>query len=130
MCSSDLFETSTDRSRAALPTSVPMSDVVFNVGHTALLVAALAAGDISSLREATRDRLHQEVRFAIAEPSRAAHLRALELGAWASWLSGSGPTVAAMCAADDAERIASGMPEGGHTKVLRIDHAGAVIEPS
>jgi homoserine kinase len=124
------FETSTDRSRAALPTSVPMSDVVFNVGHTALLVAALAAGDISSLREATRDRLHQEVRFAIAAPSRAAHLRALELGAWASWLSGSGPTVAAMCAADDAERIAAGMPEGGHTKVLRIDHAGAVIEPS
>ena len=124
------FETSTDRSRAALPTSVPMSDVVFNVGHTALLVAALAAGDISSLREATRDRLHQEVRFATAAPSRAAHLRALELGAWASWLSGSGPTVAAMCAADDAERIAAGMPEGGHTKVLRIDHAGAVIEPS
>jgi len=124
------FETSTDRSRAALPDAVPMADVVFNLGRTALLVAALAAGDVDVLREATRDRLHQDVRFELAEPSRAAYLRALELGAWASWLSGSGPTVAAMCASDDAERIAAGLPDGGHTKVLRIDHAGAVIEPA
>lgn len=124
------FETSTDRSRSSLPAAVPLADVVFNLGHTALLVAALAAGQVDVLREATRDRLHQDLRFGLAEPSRAAYLRALELGAWASWLSGSGPTVAAMCAADDAERIAAGLPEGGHAKVLRIDHAGAVIEPS
>ena len=49
-------------------------------------------------------------------------------GAWAAWLSGSGPTVAAMCAIDDAEQLAAALPADGHTKILRIDHAGAVIE--
>ncbi len=122
------FTTSTDHSRHALPGAVPMADAVFNVGRTALLVAALAAGDVDVLREATRDRLHQDVRLAAAEPSREALEAALAAGAWAAWLSGSGPTVAAMCAVDDAERLAAALPATGHTKLLRIDHGGAVID--
>jgi homoserine kinase len=122
------FVTSTDDSRTALPASVPMADVVFNLGRTALLVAALAAGDVAVLREATRDRLHQDIRFAAAEPSRTALEAALSAGAWAAWLSGSGPTVAVMCAVDEAEHLAASLPTDGHTKVLRIDHAGPVVE--
>jgi homoserine kinase len=124
------FVTSTDESRTRLPAEVPMADVVFNIGHTALLVAALAAGEVGVLREATRDRLHQDVRLATAEPSRLALQAALDAGAWASWLSGSGPTVAAMCAVDEAEDLAAALPADGHTKILRIDHAGATIEPA
>jgi homoserine kinase len=122
------FTTSTDQSRGRLPGSVSMDDAVFNLGRTALLVAALAAGDIAALREATRDRLHQDVRLDDAPGSRAALAAALDAGAWAGWLSGSGPTVAAMCAADHAARIVAAMPADGRTKVLRIDHAGATIE--
>ncbi|MDO8391822.1 MAG: homoserine kinase [Actinomycetota bacterium] len=122
------FVTSTDQSRAALPAQVPLADVVFNIGRTALLVAALAAGDIDILRTATEDRLHQDRRLAAALPSRAALQAALAAGAWAAWLSGSGPTVAVMCAVDEAEAIAAALPNDGHTKILRIDHAGATIE--
>lgn len=122
------FTTSTDESRAKIEALVPLADVVFNIGRTALLVAALAAGDIDALRSATQDRLHQERRLAVAEPSREALNAALTAGAWCAWLSGSGPTVAAMCPFDEADEIAGQMPEGGHTKVLRIDHGGAVIE--
>jgi homoserine kinase len=122
------FVTSTDESRTKLRAEVPMADVVFNLGRTALLVAALAAGEVSALREATRDRLHQDARLAVAEPSRRAIDAALAAGAWASWLSGSGPTVAAMCAVDEAEDLAAALPDDGHTKILRIDHAGAVVE--
>lgn len=122
------FATSTDESRTKLPASIPMADVIFNLGRTALLVAALAAGDVDALRTATQDRVHQDVRLAAAAPSRAALDAALAAGAWASWLSGSGPTVAAMCAVDEAEELAAALPDDGHTKVLRIDHAGAVIE--
>ncbi|MGB8858528.1 MAG: hypothetical protein WCC60_04700, partial [Ilumatobacteraceae bacterium] len=121
------FVTSTDESRTKLPAAVPMSDVVFNIGRTALLVAALAAGEADVLREATRDRVHQDTRLAAAEQSRAALEAALAAGAWASWLSGSGPTVAAMCPVDEAESLAAALPVDGHTKILRIDHAGAVI---
>ena len=104
------YVTSTDESRTSLPSSVPLADVVFNLGRTALLVAALAAGDVDSLREATRDRLHQDIRLVAAPPSRAALDAALAAGAWAAWLSGSGPTVAAMCAVDEAEDLAAAMP--------------------
>jgi len=122
------FATSTDESRTKLPATVPLADVVFNLGRTALLVAALAAGDVDVLRTATQDRLHQDIRLAAAQPSLAAMTAALDAGAWAAWLSGSGPTVAAMCAVDEAEDLAAALPADGHAKVLRIDHAGAVVE--
>ncbi len=122
------FSTSTDESRGRLPAAVPLADVVFNIGHTALLVAALAAGDVGALRTATQDRLHQQQRLAAAEPSGAALDAALGAGAWAAWLSGSGPAVAVMCAVDEAEHLAAALPSEGHTKILRIDHGGATIE--
>jgi homoserine kinase len=122
------FTTSTDESRSKLGRAVLLSDAVFNIGRTALLVAALAAGDVDALRTATQDRLHQDRRLASAAPSKDAIDAALAAGAWCSWLSGSGPTVAAMCALDEADELAASMPADGHSKVLRIDHGGAVIE--
>jgi homoserine kinase len=122
------FTTSTDESRARLGPDVRLADAVFNIGRTALLVAALAAGDVDALRSATEDRLHQDRRLTAAEPSRLALAAATDAGAWCAWLSGSGPTVAAMCPFDDAAELAAKLPAGGHTKVLRIDHAGAVME--
>ena len=122
------FTTSTDESRTKMVSDVPLADAVFNIGRTALLVAALAAGDIAALRSATQDRLHQDLRLASVEPSKDALQAALDAGAWCSWLSGSGPTVAAMCPFEDAGELAASMPGDAHTKVLRIDHGGAVVE--
>lgn len=119
--------TATDASRRRLADPVPRADAVFNVGHTGLLVAAMAAGRIDVLREATEDRLHQDVRFAAAPASRAALAAGLAHGAWCAWLSGSGPTVAMFCDPADAARVASGLPAGGRAVVLAIDHAGAVL---
>jgi homoserine kinase len=124
------FVTATDESRRALGADVPFDRAVFNVGRTALLVAALAAGDTGALRVACEDRLHQELRLGRAAASRVALEAALQAGAWGAWLSGSGPTVAAMCAPDDAERIAAALPHDGHVKLLDIDHRGAVVEPT
>jgi homoserine kinase len=124
--------TRTDQSRNRLPTTVEFSDAVFNVGHVAFLVAALAAGDVEALRHATQDRLHQPARFASAPASLAAYEAALDSGAWSAWLSGSGPTIAAMCPTETADVVAAAMAatsDGqGHTKVLRIDHGGATLE--
>jgi homoserine kinase len=122
-------EISTDESRAALGTGVPFADAVFNVGRTALLVAALAAGDVSALRTATEDRLHQDQRFARAPGSRRALESALAAGAWCGWLSGSGPTIAALSPPDRVAPLCAALPADGRAEVLRVDHAGAVIEP-
>ena len=121
--------TSTDQSRAALCPSVPFADAVFNVGRTALLVAALAAGNIHALRTATEDRLHQDQRFARSPGSRVALEAALDAGAWCGWLSGSGPTIAALCAPGAADELAAALPPDGHTKVLTVDTGGAVLTP-
>jgi homoserine kinase len=123
------FTTSTDESRRRLPDQVPLADAAFNIGHTALLVAALAAGDVDALRVACQDRLHQDVRLAAASPSRAALDAALRAGAWCAWLSGSGPTVAALCARGTAPALAAALPSDGRARVLSIDPDGAAVMP-
>jgi homoserine kinase len=123
------FTTRTEQSRTRLAASVPFADAVFNVGHAALLVAALAAGDVAALGAAVADRLHQDARLTAAAPSRVALDAALEHGAWCAWLSGSGPTIAALCDPAEAERIAAALPADGRARVLQIDHAGATIIP-
>lgn len=121
------FTTSTNESRTKLGPVIAFDDAVFNIGRTALLVAAFAAGDIGALSVATQDRLHQEVRFSVSERSRAALDAGLRAGAWCGWLSGSGPTVALLCDAADADVISAALPEDGDAKQLRIDKEGARI---
>ena len=120
-------QTSTEKSRTAIASSIPLTDVVFNIGHTALLMAAFAAGDIAVLREATKDRMHQDVRFAASPHSQEAFKAALATDAWCAWLSGSGPTVGVLCAKADAARIAGLLPKSGASHILDIDHDGAVF---
>jgi len=120
-------QTSTEKSRTAIASSIPLPDVVFNIGHTALLMAAFAAGDIAVLREATKDRMHQDVRFAASPNSHEAFKAALATEAWCSWLSGSGPTVGVLCAKADAARIAGKLPKSGASHILDIDHDGSVF---
>ena len=120
-------QTSTEKSRTAIASSIPLPDVVFNIGHTALLMAAFAAGDIAVLREATKDRMHQDVRFAASPNSYEAFKAALATEAWCSWLSGSGPTVGVLCAKADAALIAGRLPKSGASHILDIDHDGAVF---
>ncbi len=122
------FTTRTDHSRAKLGPTVALADAVFNIGRTAYLVAALAAGDVDALRHATEDRIHQPSRFESSPQSREAADAGLAGGAWCSWLSGSGPTVAMLCAAEIADELAASLPLAGHTKILRIEHGGATLE--
>ncbi len=119
--------TSTDESRRKLPDSVSLADAVHNIGRTALLVAALVAGDVAAFRAATEDRIHQEVRLQKAQPSRDALTAALDAGAWAAWLSGSGPSIAVMCATDESVSIAASLPTEGRTIILGIDRVGALM---
>jgi len=120
-------ETPTPSARRLLPEQVPFGDAVFNVGRTALLVAALAAGEFDVLRVATEDRLHQDRRLARAPDTRQAIDAALEAGALAAWLSGSGPSAAALAEPACAEAIATAMATGGRTQVLAIAELGATV---
>lgn len=118
-------ETATASARRLLPDKVAFADAVFNVGRSALLVAALASGETDALRAATEDRLHQDRRLARAPDTHAAIDAALAAGAWAAWLSGSGPSAAAMVDPERAARVAKALPDNGRAFVVQLDEEGA-----
>jgi homoserine kinase len=120
-------ETSTVAARSALPATVPLDHAVSNIGRAALLVAALAAGDLASASAAFADDLHEGVRLADDAVGRDV-LATLRGGpAIGAWLSGSGPTVAALVDSGRADHVVGGLTAPGQLRVLEIDRRGAVL---
>ncbi|MCA0755259.1 homoserine kinase [Paenibacillus sp. N4] len=94
------FQLATEKARHALPKQVSMSDAVFNVGRSSLLVAALASGELNLIGQAMRDRLHQPYRAALIPGMSAILDQATGHGALGAALSGAGPTLIAFVSAD------------------------------
>ena len=86
----------TEEARGLLGIEVPRSDAVFNIGRAALLVRAMATGDLERLDIATEDRLHQPARQTIFFPMKNIIRAALGAGALGAFLSGAGSTVLAL----------------------------------
>ena len=97
------FELPTLVSRAALPKAVPLADVVFNLGRTAMVVEALRNGNLDLLAYAMEDRLHQPYRLKLLPGAIYAMEAAKATGASAVALSGAGPSVIAFTAKDPQE---------------------------
>ena len=90
------FACETGASRKVLPTDVKRKDAVFNVTHTAVLIAALAAGDLAAISRALDDRLHQPYRKSLIPDYDIVREAALAEGAHAFFISGSGSTCMAI----------------------------------
>lgn len=93
---------STHQSRAALPRMVAHADAAYTAGRAALLVSALLTGRHDLLREGMRDRLHQPYRAPTIAAMPEAIAAALDAGASGAALSGSGPSILALCAGPTA----------------------------
>ncbi|MBI4492408.1 MAG: homoserine kinase [Chloroflexi bacterium] len=90
------FGMDTHAARGLLPAAIPLRVAVHNLGRTALLVAAMAAGRLDLLRVATEDAIHQPPRQALF-PALPDLLRAaLDAGAVGAFLSGAGSSVLAL----------------------------------
>jgi homoserine kinase len=83
----------TERARAALPASVPISDAAFNVAHAAMLILGLRGGDWDLIAGGLADRLHQPYRAHLYPRSAELLAQAAALGALGATISGAGPTV-------------------------------------
>jgi len=100
-------ELATSEARRLLPAQVSREDAVYNLSRTALLVAAILEGKPALLREAMNDRLHEPWRAALIEDFEAVRAALLAAGADGAFLSGAGPTVAALIIdSDDASAAA------------------------
>lgn len=124
--------TSTNAARGQMPAEVSLQQSVHSIERTALWVAAMASGRTELLRAACVDELHQPSRLERAPQSATVLERLLDDPAvLAAWLSGSGPSVAALVAVDDSETVvgsvfdssSEGLPEG-RVRVLTIAPSG------
>jgi homoserine kinase len=120
-----VVRTSTAISRRTLPATVSHTDAAANAGRAALLVAALTASP-NELLAATEDRLHQPYRLS-GLPEGAALVAALRDAGIAAVLSGSGPTVMALCRDADESAAAQAFARGRYAACeLDVDLAGTV----
>jgi homoserine kinase len=130
------FQLSTLASRRALPAQVAFRDAVHNVNCVALLVSALAEGDLELFGSVMQDRLHEPYRRKLIPGMEEAFVAAKEAGALSVALSGSGPSLIAFCT-QEFERVGHAMreaftragvssrvlhlaPETGGARVIRI----------
>ena len=86
----------TDEARGVLPPTISRQDAVFNIGRTALLVNALASGNLEHLETATEDMLHQPARQKLFFPMKNIFRAAMSAGALGVFLSGAGSSVLAL----------------------------------
>jgi homoserine kinase len=127
-------ELPTAQARAALPRMVPHAHAVLNVGRAALLVAAMASGELHYLRTAMRDLLHEPYRAPLLPGMEAALEAAREAGALGAALSGAGSTLIAV-ATEQFEAIGAAMSAAlaerglqSRTLTLALDRVGALTE--
>jgi len=134
-----LSELATTVARAMLPEAVPHKDAAFNVAHAGLLAASIATGRPELLGAALEDRLHEPYRAAAVGDLKQVHDILRDAGAAGVALSGAGPTVIGLVAADTdeaahqvatevAERAAAPVRALGTRRApqaLRLDRVGA-----
>lgn len=99
---------STDKARTMLPESYALSDVVENLRNVSLLAIALQSGRYELLATAMEDRIHEPYRKKLIPGYDRIKRAALDLGAFGAAISGSGPTVAALCG-KNGEEVAAAM---------------------
>ena len=102
------FSMPTEETRRRLPERLTRNQAVHNIGRAALLLAALQARRYDLLQIATEDVLHQPARATIFEPMYQIFQAARDAGAHGVYLSGGGPTIAAL-ATERFEEIAGAM---------------------
>ncbi|MBQ3736154.1 MAG: homoserine kinase, partial [Candidatus Methanomethylophilaceae archaeon] len=80
-------------SRKVLPKTVEIKDLVFHVGQATSLVHALHTGDIDLIGRSVGDAVFEPARTKLVPHLKDAEKAAMENGAIASFLGGSGPSI-------------------------------------
>ncbi len=91
------FTGETSSARNLLEDTISRKDAAFSIGRVAWLINALATGNLDNLAVGCQDAMHQPQRGgAIYTYLDSVVKAAIEAGADAAYLSGAGPTVAAI----------------------------------
>ncbi|RAX58003.1 homoserine kinase [Helicobacter monodelphidis] len=96
---------STAYSRLSLPKKYTQKEVIFNLSRSSMLTAAFFSHRWEALREASKDKLHQNIRMRGFPILFDVQQTAFKEGALMSTLSGSGSSFFNMCYKDDVKRL-------------------------
>jgi len=132
-------EVSTAEARARLAGhTFALADIVANAGNLGALVAALHQGDLALVGRAIEDRIVEPLRAGMIPSYPAVRSAARDAGALGCGISGSGPSVFALCDdADAASRAALAMRRafrdgaslGSEAWVCPVNREGAHVLP-
>jgi homoserine kinase len=103
------FTVETKRARAALPATLPHADAVRAAAKSAALVHGLAHADPRLLAAGLDDVLHVPYRRGLVPGYDEVTSAARQAGAYGATLSGSGPTLVAVVAADRVRAVGDAM---------------------
>jgi homoserine kinase len=103
------FQVSTQQARLGLLKNYPISDIVFNLSRLSLLIASLCSKNYALLRTAVEDKIHEPYRIKNIPYAKEVFDAACEAGAYASFISGSGPSLASFSSKEKACGIAEKM---------------------
>lgn len=100
---------STRTARALLPKKMWLGDVSFNTASAASMVVGMMKNDIKLIGESMENRAIEQVRSRLIRGYPQVRKSALDAGAAGVTISGSGPTMIAVCRMDEREKIAQAM---------------------
>ena len=127
------YPVATRDSRTVVPDVFSKEDAVYNISRATLLTSALCRGKLDILKIACDDRMHQQYRKGYITGMDDIFNISYELGAYCTYLSGSGPTVMSIIDKSNVDfshkmnnYFANNLKDWKCT-VLTIDNVGAVV---
>ncbi|WP_101773848.1 homoserine kinase [Peptostreptococcus faecalis] len=121
------YEVSTKDSREVLPEYISMEDTVHNSSHLGLLIMGFLTGDKELIGITMDDRIHEPYRKVLIKKFDEFKKAALDAGAFAFSLSGSGSTIIAYCSESESNMVCEAMQNLANKS--NIAGVASVLEP-
>jgi homoserine kinase len=102
---------STRAARAILPKKLSLADISFNTGSAASMVVGMMKSNIKLIGESMENRVIEEMRSKLITGYSRVKKNAIAAGAAGVTISGSGPTMIAVCGMNEREIIAKAMTQ-------------------
>jgi len=112
---------STRTARSLLPKKMWLGDVSFNTGSAASMVVGMMKSDIRLIGESMENRMIEQMRSRLIKGYPQVRKSALDAGAAGVTISGSGPTMIAVCRMDERDRIAQAMTQAFQENLVKSE---------
>ncbi|KXT76561.1 homoserine kinase [Streptococcus sp. DD12] len=126
------YELKTSDSRKVLPQELPYKEAVTASAIANLAVAGMIAGDWELAGQAiARDRFHEKYRQPLVKEFEPVRQTAKEMGAYATYLSGAGPTIMTIISKDQVsafKKAVEALQLDGSCHILSVDTKGIRVE--